>query len=68
MIGQVVAILALILSQGQQPQLLLIGHAALWVVVVTALVSAFDYFRRFNFFMYRAAARDNVVKLDRKAG
>ena len=30
------------------PLLLLAGQAALWVVLVTALVSAVDYFRRFN--------------------
>jgi CDP-diacylglycerol--glycerol-3-phosphate 3-phosphatidyltransferase len=76
MIGQVVAILALILSQGQQPQLLLIGHAALWLVVVMALVSAADYFRRFNFFYVPRGSSGksspgepgSVVKLDRKAG
>jgi len=70
MIGQVVAILALILSQGEQPQLLFIGHTALWVVVVTALISAADYFRRFNFFAAPrvSPAKSSVVKLDRKAG
>jgi CDP-diacylglycerol--glycerol-3-phosphate 3-phosphatidyltransferase len=51
MIAQVVAILALILGQHGQAQAFFlhrIGEAALWVVVVAALVSAFDYFRRFN--------------------
>jgi CDP-diacylglycerol--glycerol-3-phosphate 3-phosphatidyltransferase len=47
MIAQVIAVLALILSPGQ-PMLLLIGQAALWVVVAAAFVSAADYFRRFN--------------------
>src|SRR5947199_7646030 len=50
MAAQVVAILALILAHGGQRELFLIGQAALWVVVVTALVSAADYFRRFNLF------------------
>jgi CDP-diacylglycerol--glycerol-3-phosphate 3-phosphatidyltransferase len=50
MVAQVVAILALILAHGQAHEFLLIGQAALWVVVVTALVSAADYFRRFNLF------------------
>jgi len=50
MVAQVVAILALILAHGQAREFLLIGQAALWVVVVTALVSAADYFRRFNLF------------------
>jgi hypothetical protein len=51
MVAQVVAILALILAHGQMREFLLIGQAALWVVVVTALVSAADYFRRFNVFL-----------------
>jgi CDP-diacylglycerol---glycerol-3-phosphate 3-phosphatidyltransferase len=51
MIGEVVAILALILAHGPVPladTLDLIGQIALWFVVVTALVSAADYFRRFS--------------------
>jgi CDP-diacylglycerol---glycerol-3-phosphate 3-phosphatidyltransferase len=51
MVAQVIAILALILAHGartaRQP-LFIIGQASLWVVVVAALVSAADYFRRFN--------------------
>ena len=50
MVAQVVAILALILAHGT-PEFLLIGQTALWVVVITALVSAADYFRRFNLFL-----------------
>jgi CDP-diacylglycerol---glycerol-3-phosphate 3-phosphatidyltransferase len=51
MIAEIVAILALILAHGAdglREPLYWIGQAALWVVVVTALMSAFDYFRRFN--------------------
>ncbi len=48
MVAQVVAILALILGDRHLGAFLVIGHVALWVVVVTALVSAADYFRRFN--------------------
>jgi len=51
MVAQVVAILALILGQHGQGRVFFlnrIGQAALWLVVVTALVSAADYFRRFN--------------------
>jgi len=49
MIAQVVAILALILGQEEHLQgLALVGRAALWVVVVTALVSGYDYYRRFT--------------------
>jgi CDP-diacylglycerol--glycerol-3-phosphate 3-phosphatidyltransferase len=48
MVSQVVAILLLILGWERMPLLLLAGQAALWVVVATALVSAVDYYRRFN--------------------
>jgi len=51
MVAQVVAILALILAHGEMHEFLRIGQAALWVVVVTALVSGADYFRRFNLFL-----------------
>jgi CDP-diacylglycerol--glycerol-3-phosphate 3-phosphatidyltransferase len=64
MIAQVVAILALILSSaGEAAELLWwVGQAALWVVVITAFVSAADYFRRFNLFpRHDVVARDNRV-------
>jgi len=51
MVAEVVAILALILASGAdmlRMPLIWIGQAALWVVLVTALWSAFNYFRRFN--------------------
>jgi CDP-diacylglycerol---glycerol-3-phosphate 3-phosphatidyltransferase len=48
MVAQVVAILALILAHGQTWPFYWIGQIALWIVVVTALVSGADYFRRFN--------------------
>jgi CDP-diacylglycerol--glycerol-3-phosphate 3-phosphatidyltransferase len=49
MIAQVVAILALILGQEEHFQPLgTLGRAALWVVVGTALVSGYDYYRRFS--------------------
>ena len=54
MIAQVVAILALILSQHGQREFFWIGQAGLWVVVVAALVSAGDYFRRYGLFATRA--------------
>jgi CDP-diacylglycerol---glycerol-3-phosphate 3-phosphatidyltransferase len=53
MVTQVVAILLLMLGWERQPWLLLLGQAALWIVLTTALVSAADYYRRFN----RALAR-----------
>ena len=73
MVSEVVAILALILAHGEwlQRPFYLIGQAALWVVIATALGSAFDYFRRFNVVLNPrvadfAAARDQ--RPDRKAG
>jgi len=48
MASQVVAILALILGQDHLQGFFVIGQVALWVVVLTALVSAVDYFRRFG--------------------
>ena len=50
MVAQVVAILALILSHGRR-EFFLLGQAALWVAATTALISAADYFRRFNLFL-----------------
>jgi CDP-diacylglycerol--glycerol-3-phosphate 3-phosphatidyltransferase len=51
MVAQVVAILALILGRGPLPQVFTLGKVALWVAVVTALVSTADYYRRFNVIM-----------------
>ena len=49
MAAQVVAILALILGEEERLKpLAMLGTAALWVVVATALVSAGDYYRRFG--------------------
>ena len=45
----------------------MIGQAALWVVVVTALVSAADYFRRFNLFSRRASKSAQSRKSQRSS-
>jgi CDP-diacylglycerol--glycerol-3-phosphate 3-phosphatidyltransferase len=50
MVAQIVAILALILGDVYGKGLIWLGLLALWVVVGTALISAGDYFRRFNLF------------------
>jgi CDP-diacylglycerol--glycerol-3-phosphate 3-phosphatidyltransferase len=50
MVAQVVAILALILAH-ERREFFAAGQAALWVAVLAALVSAADYFRRFNLFL-----------------
>jgi len=68
MVAQVVAILALILAHGQRWPFYLIGQAALWVVVTTALVSGADYFRRFNDILGPRVADFRVPDKDRKAG
>jgi CDP-diacylglycerol---glycerol-3-phosphate 3-phosphatidyltransferase len=72
MVAQVVAILALILAHGQTWPFYLVGQAALWVVVLTALVSAADYFRRFNDILSPRVAEFGVPpreqQSDRKAG
>ena len=72
MIAQVVAVLALILGNSPMGEpVLSLGKAALWVVVVAALVSAADYFRRFSLILSPkvadfAAARER--RGDRKVG
>ena len=67
MVSEVVAILALILAHEQArlaDVLYWTGQAALWFVVVTALVSAADYFKRFN-----VTATPRVADIrDRKVG
>jgi CDP-diacylglycerol--glycerol-3-phosphate 3-phosphatidyltransferase len=48
MVSQVVAILLLILGSQRLPAFLILGRVALWVAVLTAVASAYDYYRRFN--------------------
>ncbi len=48
MVAQVVAILVLILGRRQLQGFVVVGMAALWVAVIAALISAADYYRRFN--------------------
>jgi CDP-diacylglycerol---glycerol-3-phosphate 3-phosphatidyltransferase len=68
MVAQVVAILALILAHGQTWPFYWIGQAALWVVVISALVSGVDYFRRFNTIVSPRVAEFRVPETKRKAG
>ena len=68
MVAQVVAILALILAHGQTLPFYWIGQAALWVVVISALVSGADYFRRFNTIISPRVADFHVPETKRKAG
>jgi CDP-diacylglycerol--glycerol-3-phosphate 3-phosphatidyltransferase len=48
MVAQVAAILLLLLGREALPWLFPLGVAALWAVLLIALVSAFDYYRRFS--------------------
>ena len=48
MAAEVVAILLLILGRDHLQQFFVVGQIALWLVLVTALASAFDYYRRFS--------------------
>ena len=66
MVAQVVAILALIIGDDHLPGVYAIGNAALWVVLAAALVSAADYFRRFNLVTSPRAA-DLAVPADARA-
>jgi CDP-diacylglycerol---glycerol-3-phosphate 3-phosphatidyltransferase len=66
MVAQVVAILALILADVYLPGFLIIGRAALWIVVVLALVSAADYFRRFGDLMSTRVTDISVARDERQ--
>ncbi len=67
MASQVTAILLLILAWGPLPWLAPIGHATLWVVMLAAVVSAVDYYRRFQRLLNARTIDLNVVRA-RKAG
>ena len=62
MAAQVATILLLIMSAGPLPLLAPLGAAGLWVVMVTALVSAVDYYRKF---LQKDAARVTDVNVAR---
>ena len=68
MASQVVAILLLILGGGPLPVLAPIGYAALWVVMLTAVASALDYYRRFQQLAKARVTDVNVARQSRKAG
>jgi CDP-diacylglycerol--glycerol-3-phosphate 3-phosphatidyltransferase len=66
MASQVATILLLILGGGPMPWLLPIGTATLWVVMVLAVWSAIDYYRRFQLLVNARVTDVNVVR-ERKA-
>ena len=62
MASQVTAILLLILGWRPVPWLAPVGYAALWVVMLTAVVSAVDYYRRFVLLLNARVTDVNVAR------
>lgn len=61
MASQVTAILLLILG-GPLPWLAPVGHATLWVVMAAAVVSAIDYYRRFQMMLNARVTDLNLAR------
>ena len=68
MASQVIAILLLILGWGPLPWLAPIGYVALWVVMIAAIVSAADYYRRFQRLLNARVTDVNITRERRRAG
>src|ERR1041384_6037122 len=66
MASQVTAILMLILGWGPMTWLLPLGRAVLWFVMLTAVVSAVDYYRRFQLLLNARVTDVNVVREQRR--
>ena len=62
MASQVTAILLLILAGGPMPFLATPGYVVLWAVMVLALVSAVDYYRRFQLLLNARVTDVNVAR------
>jgi CDP-diacylglycerol--glycerol-3-phosphate 3-phosphatidyltransferase len=67
MVSQVTAILLLIVGWRSVPWLAPVGYAALWVVMLTAVASAVDYYRRFVLLLNARVIDVNVARTTRKA-
>jgi CDP-diacylglycerol---glycerol-3-phosphate 3-phosphatidyltransferase len=67
MASQVAAILLLILGSRPMPWLAPFGRVALWVVMIVAVSSAVDYYRRFQVLSAARVIDVNVAR-ERKAG
>jgi CDP-diacylglycerol--glycerol-3-phosphate 3-phosphatidyltransferase len=65
MASQVSAILLLILGSGPLPWLMPVGQAALWVVMLAAVVSAVDYYRRFQRMLNARVTDVDIVRARR---
>jgi CDP-diacylglycerol---glycerol-3-phosphate 3-phosphatidyltransferase len=68
MASQVTAILLLLLGAGTVPWMALVGYVALWAVMVAAVVSAVDYYRRFQRLTAARVSDVNVERARRRAG
>ena len=64
MVSQIVAILALILGRDHLGPVCYVGIAALWVATLTALLSAIDYYRRYNHVISAAASAPDPLPRD----
>jgi CDP-diacylglycerol--glycerol-3-phosphate 3-phosphatidyltransferase len=62
MASQVTAILLLILGWGPLPWLAPLGLMALWVVMIAAVVSALDYYRRFQSMLTARVTDVNIAR------
>lgn len=62
MASQVTAILLILLAAGPLPWLAPAGNVALWVVMVMALLSAVDYYRRFQRLVSARVTDVNVAR------
>jgi CDP-diacylglycerol---glycerol-3-phosphate 3-phosphatidyltransferase len=62
MASQVTAILLLILGWRPLPWLAPVGYVALWVVMITAVVSAVDYYRRFQRLLNARVTDVNIAR------
>jgi CDP-diacylglycerol--glycerol-3-phosphate 3-phosphatidyltransferase len=66
MASQVATILMLLLGWGPMPVLLPLGRIALWFVMVAAVISAVDYYRRFQARLNAKVVDVNLAREQRK--
>src|SRR5689334_106059 len=64
MASQVTAILLLILGWERMPLLLLLGRATMWVVLITSIVSALDYYQGFQSAMTSRSSAAKVTDFE----
>jgi CDP-diacylglycerol--glycerol-3-phosphate 3-phosphatidyltransferase len=65
MVTQVVAVLMVLVGWAGVPWLLTAGQVAIWIVMVTAVVSAVDYYRRFQLLVSARVTDVNVARARR---